>query len=127
MKNKADYEQSKKYGVRALKRYPIFWGLSNIGALPNPDPADMDEWDGELPDPKSVVLDEEAEAARGQLRLQAQEWAGLKADPNAQLFVFVGRWSEQKGVDLVSVLPGQEFTRPLLTHPKDCRCFSCAA
>lgn len=67
----------------------------------------MDAWDGELPDPKSIALDEEAEAARGQLRLQAQEWAGLKADPNAQLFVFVGRWSEQKGVDLVSVLPRQ--------------------
>lgn len=94
---------SKKYGTRALKRYPIFWGLRNIGSLPNPDPADMDEWDGALPDPDSVVLDEEAEAARGQLRVQAQEWAGLEVNPNAQLFVFVGRWSEQKGVDLVSI------------------------
>lgn len=96
---------SKKYGTRALKRYPIFWGLSSIGALPNPDPADMDAWDGELPDPKDVVLDDETEAARGQLRLQAQEWAGLEQNPSAQLFVFVGRWSEQKGVDLVSALP----------------------
>lgn len=96
---------SKKYGTRALKRYPIFWGLSSIGALPNPDPADMDEWDGKLPDPKDVVFDDEAEAARGQLRLQAQEWAGLEANADAQLFVFVGRWSEQKGVDLVSPPP----------------------
>lgn len=94
---------SKKYGTRALKRYPIFWGLSNIGSLPNPDPADMAEWDGKLPDPKSIVLDTEAEAARGNLRLQAQEWAGLEANPNAELFVFVGRWSEQKGVDLVRI------------------------
>lgn len=92
---------SKKYGTRALKRYPIFWGLSSIGSLPNPDPADMGEWDGKLPNPKTVVLDTEAESARGDLRLQAQEWAGLEANPNAELFVFVGRWSEQKGVDLV--------------------------
>lgn len=96
---------SKKYGTRALKRYPIFWGISNIGSLPNPDPADMAEWDGKLPDPKSVVLDTEAEAARGALRIQAQEWAGLQTNPDAELFVFVGRWSEQKGVDLVSTVP----------------------
>lgn len=93
---------SKKYGSRALKRYPIFWGLSSIGPLPNPDPADMDAWDGVLPDPESVPLDEKAESARGDLRVQAQKWAGLDVNPDAQLFVFVGRWSEQKGVDLVS-------------------------
>ncbi|CAN8104147.1 unnamed protein product [Discula destructiva] len=93
---------SKKYGIRALKRYPIFWGISNIGSLPNPDPADMGEWDGKLPDPKSIELDKEAEAGRGALRIQAQEWAGLEQNPNAELFVFVGRWSEQKGVDLIA-------------------------
>lgn len=106
---------SKKYGTRALKRYPIFWGLSNIGSLPNPDPADMAEWDGKLPDPKSVVLDTEAEAARGDLRLQAQEWAGLEANPNADLFVFVGRWSEQKGVDLVRTIRRRTFKVHILS------------
>lgn len=99
---------SKKYGTRALKRYPIFWGISNIGSLPNPDPADMGEWDGKLPDPKTISLDTEAEAARGALRLQAQEWAGLEQNANAELFVFVGRWSEQKGVDLVSTYCGMD-------------------
>lgn len=74
---------SKKYGTRAYKRYPIFWGLSEIGSLPNPDPDDM----AELNDPKKlkasdIVVDEEAEQRRGQLRVQAQQWAGLDVDAN---------------------------------------------
>jgi len=32
---------SKKYGKRSWARYPIFWGLSKIGNLPNPDPSGM--------------------------------------------------------------------------------------
>ena len=31
---------SKKYGKRSWARYPIFWGLDDIGQLPNPDPSD---------------------------------------------------------------------------------------
>ena len=49
---------------------------------------------------KDVVIDLEAESKRGELRKQAQEWAHLTVDPEADLFVFVGRWSLQKGVDL---------------------------
>ncbi|RDW75231.1 glycosyltransferase family 5 protein [Coleophoma cylindrospora] len=94
---------SKKYGVRSFARYSIFWGLSKIGALPNPDPSDQAAWDRNEPQSKAeVVVDAEAEAARGPLRVQAQEWAGLKVDPTAELFVFVGRWSMQKGVDLIA-------------------------
>ncbi|KAK3331221.1 putative cell wall alpha-1, 3-glucan synthase [Apodospora peruviana] len=94
---------SKKYGDRSYARYPIFWGLSKIGQLPNPDPSDTAEWsrDEEVQE-KDVVVDMEAEGKRGDLRRQAQEWAGLKVDPNAELFVFVGRWSLQKGVDLIA-------------------------
>lgn len=76
---------SKKYGTRAYKRYPIFWGLSEIGSLPNPDPDDMAEWDGgaakELK-ASDIVVDEEAEQRRGALRVQAQQWAGLEVDSN---------------------------------------------
>jgi hypothetical protein len=25
--------------------FPVFWGLSSIGQLPNPDPSDIAEWD----------------------------------------------------------------------------------
>ncbi|KAK5655969.1 hypothetical protein OQA88_5107 [Cercophora sp. LCS_1] len=94
---------SKKYGDRSYARYPIFWGLSKIGQLPNPDPSDTAEWtrDEEVKE-KDVVIDQEAESKRGDLRKQAQEWAGLEVNPNADLFVFVGRWSLQKGVDLIA-------------------------
>lgn len=61
----------RKYGDRSYARYPIFWGLSKIGQLPNPD-------------------------------------------PTAELFVFVGRWSLQKGVDLIADI----FPSILEKHPK---------
>ncbi|KAJ4412539.1 hypothetical protein N0V85_003674 [Neurospora sp. IMI 360204] len=94
---------SKKYGDRSYARYPIFWGLSKIGQLPNPDPSDTAEWSrDEQVQEKDVVVDLEAEAKRGDLRRQAQEWAGLEVNPDAELFVFVGRWSLQKGVDLIA-------------------------
>lgn len=95
---------SKKYGDRSFARYPIFWGLSQIGQLPNPDPSDMEVWDAQTKDEKDIAIDAEFELSRGELRKQAQEWAGLTVDPNAELFVFVGRWSQQKGVDLIADL-----------------------
>ncbi|KAL1968942.1 hypothetical protein VTN77DRAFT_776 [Rasamsonia byssochlamydoides] len=92
---------SKKYGKRSWARYPIFWGLKEIGSLPNPDPADTGEWKrGEKIEDAQV--DEEFEARRAELKRQAQEWAGLEQNPNAELFVFVGRWSMQKGIDLIA-------------------------
>ncbi|KAK1753174.1 family 5 putative glycoside hydrolase family 13/Glycosyltransferase [Echria macrotheca] len=96
---------SKKYGKRSFARYPIFWGLSKIGSLPNPDPSDTAEWSPELEaaaQAEEVEIDEAFEAGRGELRRQAQEWAGLEQNPDAELFVFVGRWSMQKGVDLIA-------------------------
>lgn len=95
---------SKKYGVRSFARYPIFWGLSKIGALPNPDPSDTAEWDKTTAAQGlgDVKVDSAVEASRGALRVQAQRWAGLNVDPKAELFVFVGRWSQQKGIDLIA-------------------------
>ncbi|KAJ5351246.1 hypothetical protein N7452_000220 [Penicillium brevicompactum] len=106
---------SKKYGKRSYARYPIFWSLRNIEALPNPDPSDLADWDHNTPQNlEDVVIDEEFEAGRATLKKQAQEWAGLEADPEAQLFVFVGRWSMQKGVDLIADV----FPSILDAHPK---------
>ena len=93
---------SKKYGKRSFARYPIFWGLSEIGQLPNPDPSDTDKWDGKLVSEADVHVDPAFEAGRAELKRQAQEWAGLDQDPDAELMVFVGRWSMQKGVDLIA-------------------------
>ncbi|KKY35779.1 putative glycosyltransferase family 5 protein [Diaporthe ampelina] len=106
---------SKKYGDRSYARYPIFWGLSKIGQLPNPDPSDTAYWNSnELDNNTKPTVDEESESRRGALRKQAQEWAGLEVDPTAELFVFVGRWSLQKGVDLIADI----FPSILEKYPK---------
>jgi alpha-1,3-glucan synthase len=95
---------SKKYGKRSYARYPIFWGLKEIKALPNPDPSDTGEWHRDEVGQKSadIQIDPQFEAERGALRVEAQKWAGLTVNPTADLFVFVGRWSMQKGVDLIA-------------------------
>ena len=104
---------SKKYGKRSYARYPIFWGLKKVGKLPNPDPSDTGEWDKQLPKDEDIKVDPEFEGNRAELKRQAQEWAGLEQNPNAELFVFVGRWSTQKGIDLIAdVFPGVLETYP---------------
>ena len=59
---------SKKYGKRAFARYPIFWGLQNIGSLPNPDPTDTGDWDKKLLNSSHVDIDPAIEGERGNLR-----------------------------------------------------------
>lgn len=94
---------SRKYGKRSFARYPIFWGLDKIGSLPNPDPTDTGAWDRNAdPEKDEIVISEDFEAKRPELKRQAQEWAGLDQIPDAELFVFVGRWSQQKGIDLIA-------------------------
>ena len=93
---------SKKYGKRSYARYPIFWGLKKVQALPNPDPSDTGEWDKKLPREEDIHVDDAFEVERKDFRIQAQEWAGLEKNPEAELFVFVGRWSMQKGIDLIA-------------------------
>jgi alpha-1,3-glucan synthase len=107
---------SDKYGKRSWARYPIFWGLSKIGKLPNPDPSDTAAYDGTKKD-DVITVDQNFEAGRADLKRQAQEWAGLHTDPEAELLVFVGRWSMQKGVDLIADLAPtllEEFNVQLL-------------
>ncbi|EKV15560.1 Glycosyl transferase, family 1 [Penicillium digitatum] len=104
---------SKKYGKRSYARYPIFWGLHKVGNLPNPDPSDVGEWTKEPTKEADITVDPTYEAGRGELKRQAQEWAGLDQNPDADLLVFVGRWSMQKGVDLIAdALPAVIEARP---------------
>ncbi|OJJ46764.1 hypothetical protein ASPZODRAFT_132904 [Penicilliopsis zonata CBS 506.65] len=104
---------SKKYGKRSYARYPIFWGLKKVGNLPNPDPSDTGEWHRNQAPEGEITVDSSYEATRGDLRRQAQEWAGLEQNPDADLLVFVGRWSMQKGVDLIAdVMPAVLEARP---------------
>lgn len=97
---------SDKYGKRSWARYPALWTLKNIDSLPNPDPTDIAALDEQPIAVDKIEVDENAESKRPEDKRLAQEWAGLKQDPNAELFVFVGRWSKQKGVDLIAdVMP----------------------
>ncbi|CAI7667583.1 unnamed protein product [Penicillium viridicatum] len=100
---------SEKYGKRSWARYPIFWSLAKIGSLPNPDPSDTAAL---KKDPDVEVSVQTADESAND-KLQAQKWAGLNEDPNADLLVFVGRWSKQKGVDLIAdVMPAVLSARP---------------
>jgi alpha-1,3-glucan synthase len=102
---------SQKYGKRSWARYPIFWSLSNIGSLPNPDPSDT----GSVEKGAEVQVTVQSDAEHIHDKLEAQRWAGLNEDPNADLLVFVGRWSKQKGVDLIAdVMPAILSARPLV-------------
>ncbi|KIJ68914.1 glycosyltransferase family 5 protein [Hydnomerulius pinastri MD-312] len=104
---------SDKYGKRSWARYPALWTLKHVDSLPNPDPTDIAALDENPVAIKSVQIDEAAEAERPAMKQQAQEWAGIKQDPNSDLFVFVGRWSKQKGVDLIAdVMPSLLEKRP---------------
>ncbi|GJJ12099.1 hypothetical protein Clacol_006340 [Clathrus columnatus] len=97
---------SDKYGKRSWARYPALWTLKHVDSLPNPDPTDIEVLDENPIDLAGIKIDEAAEALRPELKRQAQEWAGIKQDPKSDLFVFVGRWSKQKGVDLIAdVMP----------------------
>ncbi|KAI0647127.1 glycoside hydrolase family 13 and glycosyltransferase family 5 protein [Trametes meyenii] len=104
---------SDKYGKRSWARYPALWTLKHVDSLPNPDPTDIAALDENPIAVRDIKIDEVAEAERPEHKRQAQEWAGIKQDPNADLFVFVGRWSKQKGVDLIAdVMPSLLEKRP---------------
>ncbi|ORX40442.1 hypothetical protein BD324DRAFT_677915 [Kockovaella imperatae] len=104
---------SDKYGKRSWARYPALWTLRNIDSLPNPDPTDIAALDEQPLAVGKIEIDQEAEAKRPENKRQAQEWAGIKQDPNSDLFVFVGRWSKQKGVDLIAdVMPSLLEKKP---------------
>lgn len=68
---------SNKYGKRAFARYPIFWGMKDVGGLANPDPTDTGSWYGEQIKPEEITVDEELEASKPKLKRQAQNWAGF--------------------------------------------------
>ena len=100
---------SEKYGKRSWARYPIFWSLGKIGSLPNPDPSDT----AALKKDPDVQVTVQSADEHANDKAQAQKWAGLDEDPSADLLVFVGRWSKQKGVDLIAdVMPAVLSARP---------------
>ena len=105
---------SDKYGKRSWARYPALWTLKHVDSLPNPDPTDIAALDENPVSIRDIQIDQAAESERPEHKRQAQEWAGIKQDPNADLFVFVGRWSKQKGVDIIAdVMPSLYVLFPI--------------
>ena len=97
---------SDKYGKRSWARYPALWTLKHVDSLPNPDPSDIEALDAKPVSMKNVAISQAAEATRPEFKRQVQEWAGIAQNPKSDLSVFVGRWSKQKGVDLiVDIMP----------------------
>jgi alpha-1,3-glucan synthase len=105
---------SDKYGKRSWARYPALWILKHVDSLPNPDPSDIEALETQPKSLRDIEIDLISEAARPELKRQAQEWAGIRQDPGADLFVFVGRWSKQKGVDLIADVMPSMSVLPLL-------------
>ena len=68
---------STKYGKRAFARYPIFWGMKDVGGLPNPDPTDTGSWSGEQIKTEEISVDKELEDSKPREKRQAQNWAGF--------------------------------------------------
>ncbi|CUA75214.1 alpha-1,3-glucan synthase [Rhizoctonia solani] len=90
---------SDKYGKRSWGRYPALWTLKHVDPPPPFDIAALDE---KLVDMANVAIDQNAEAQRPEFNRQAQDWTKIKQDPKADLFMFVSRWSKQKGVDVIT-------------------------
>ena len=68
---------SANYGKRAFARYPIFWGMKDIGGLPNPDPTDTGSWHGEPIKTEEISVDKALEDSKPKEKRQAQNWAGF--------------------------------------------------
>ena len=68
---------STKYGKRAFARYPIFWGMKDVGGLPNPDPTDTGSWSGKQIKTEEISVDKELEESKPREKRQAQNWAGF--------------------------------------------------
>lgn len=68
---------STKYGKRAFARYPIFWGMKDVGGLPNPDPTDTGSCSGGQIKLEEISVDKEFEESKPREKRHAQNWAGF--------------------------------------------------
>lgn len=89
---------SKNYALEAIQKHAVFWGLPLLVGIENCMPEEE----------RPPGLDDDAEVAetRRACKQQIQQEYGLNEDPDARIFVFLGRWVKQKGLDYIAdVLP----------------------
>jgi hypothetical protein len=75
------------------------WCLNKLESLPNPNPRDYED---QIPRSHSFQIG--GDDYRAHQKKVAQNWAGLAPLTGVTLLVFVGRWSHQKGIDLIADL-----------------------
>ncbi|KAI8902926.1 hypothetical protein BC833DRAFT_571187 [Globomyces pollinis-pini] len=85
---------SAAYGARCQLRFPALWSLKEMESVENPNPAD-------------VVMREDSIVNLVNSKEDCQTWAGLNLDQNATLLMFLGRFSHQKGIDVIADLAGK--------------------
>ncbi|KZV60455.1 glycosyltransferase family 5 protein [Peniophora sp. CONT] len=93
---------SDKYGKRSWARYPALWTLKHVDPLPNFDPSEFAALDEHANNARDAMADQVADAERLEHKHQVQKWVNIKQDPNSDLYLFVDRWSKQKGVGLIT-------------------------
>jgi len=82
---------SKFYAEECLCNYSIFWPLPTVGGLDNP-----------MLEEERPVFNGSLETVKAEAKAKIQESLGLARNPDARMFVSIGRLVRQKGVDLVA-------------------------
>ena len=96
---------STKYGKRAFARYPIFWGMKDVGGLPNPDPTDTASWSGQQIKTEKISVDKELEASKPKEKRLAQNWAGF-VHPLSDSFMTKFQFQEEV-LSAINLLQGE--------------------
>ena len=78
-------------GHAFLARYSIFWQLPGIRGIDNP-----------MLEEEREVLDKDLTEKKQEAKREAQSRFGLNVEPDARLFVSLGRLVRQKGVDILA-------------------------
>jgi glycosidase/glycogen synthase len=95
---------SRNYALEVTQRYSLFWRLPEIRGIENCMP------EAERP----TLNTSDFASARINAKRSVQEEYNLNKDPDARLFVFLGRWVKQKGMDYIADITEWMLT----THPK---------
>lgn len=98
---------SRSYAQECYQKYSIFWGLPELTGIENC-----------LPDSDRFYAAEQGEASYWKQKRKAKEDVqkeyDLEVNPEALLFVFLGRWVKQKGMDYIADVTEWMLT----TYPK---------
>mmetsp|Transcript_32811 Transcript_32811/g.73019 ORF Transcript_32811/g.73019 Transcript_32811/m.73019 type:complete len:1826 (+) Transcript_32811:2-5479(+) len=90
---------SRTYALEAMQKHQVLWPLPKLRGLENCMP--------EVERPKltedgAVLEHAEWERMHREAKIATQENFNMTVDPDAKVFVFLGRWVKQKGMDYIA-------------------------